>query len=362
MAIYKTEHGWRADFSFKDGAGKYRKKSKRGFRTKKEAEAWIAEYSVSHSSPNLKKGSQLLFSDYFAEYTELRFGAGLKESSRESWISTKDHVVNVYFKGLTLDQITRNKYQHFLNHYSQGLRRASVVKRHQIIKQVIMQAFHDGLIQIDPTYGVTIPGSESKSAEDKFIQVDEFNKLIDYIESSEKLVKWNTSFMIYLVALSGLRAGEALALTRNDVNVDEHTITVSKTKQRSGVSTAPKTKSSMRTLVMPDRFFENYQTFVSAKTKWNDRLELFDGRITSDQNNIWLKKVEKQLHFENIVSLHGLRHSHVSYLLSKGVDINYASKRLGHSNTMITQKVYAHLLREKQESEELKTLNILDKI
>lgn len=39
MAIYKTEHGWRADFSFKDGAGKYRKKSKRGFRTKKEAEA-----------------------------------------------------------------------------------------------------------------------------------------------------------------------------------------------------------------------------------------------------------------------------------------------------------------------------------
>ncbi|MGL5689169.1 MAG: site-specific integrase, partial [Weissella cibaria] len=46
----------------------------------------------------------------------------------------------------------------------------------------------------------------------------------------------------------------------------------------------------------------------------------------------------------------------------KGVDINYASKRLGHSNVTITQEIYAHLLRDKQQSEETKTLSILDEI
>ena len=79
-------------------------------------------------------------------------------------------------------------------------------------------------------------------------------------------------------------------------------------------------------------------------------------------SSISISQMRNELGFENIVSVHGLRHSHVSYLLSKGVDINYASKRLGHSNVTITQQVYAHLLRDKQQSEEAKTLNILDKI
>lgn len=242
------------------------------------------------------------------------------------------------------------------------MKRKSVLKRHQIVKQVLTQAFHDGLIPADPTFGVIVPGAESKPADEKFLQVDEFNKLLNYIETNDKLIKWNTSFMIYLIALSGLRAGEALALTRDDVDVNTHTISVTKTKQRSGTSTSPKTKSSIRTIAMPERFFDNYAKFINTKSKWNDDNELFDGRRWATINNNWLERIERELGFENIVSVHGLRHSHVSYLLSKGVDINYASKRLGHSNVTITQEIYAHLLRDKQQSEETKTLSILDEI
>lgn len=362
MSVYKTDTGWRVEISFKDASGKYRKKGKRGFKTKKEAEAWAAEYSVTHGKPTLKKGSLTLFSDYFDEYQQLRFGAGLKENTRESWHAVRKFVVDVYFNNTTLDQITRQKYQAFLNDYSKGMKRKSVLKRHQIMKQILMQAFHDGLIPADPTYGVIVPGAESKSADEKFLQVDEFNKLLNYIENSDKLIKWRTSFMIYLITLSGLRAGEALALTRDDIDIDAHTISVTKTKQRSGESTTPKTKSSVRTIAMPDRFFDNYIKFINAKSEWNDAKELFDGRRWATINNTWLERIESELGFENIVSVHGLRHSHVSYLLSKGVDINYASKRLGHSNVTITQEIYAHLLRDKQQSEEAKTLNILDEI
>ncbi|TVV19211.1 tyrosine-type recombinase/integrase [Weissella cibaria] len=362
MSVYKADKGWRATYSFKDPSGKYRRKSKQGFRTKKEAETWLAEYSVTNGKPTLKKGTLTLFSDYFDEYQQLRFGAGLKETTRESWHAVQKFVVDVYFNNTTLDQITRQKYQAFLNDYSKGMKRKSVLKRHQIVKQVLTQAFHDGLIPADPTFGVIVPGAESKPADEKFLQIDEFNKLLNYIETNDKLIKWNTSFMIYLIALSGLRAGEALALTRDDVDVNTHTISVTKTKQRSGVSTSPKTKSSIRTIAMPERFFDNYAKFINKKPKWNDGNELFDGRRWATINNNWLERIERELGFENIVSVHGLRHSHVSYLLSKGVDINYASKRLGHSNVTITQEIYAHLLRDKQQSEETKTLSILDEI
>lgn len=362
MAVYKENGAWKAQYSYKDTNGKYRRKVKRGFKTKKEAEAWIAQFEINHGKPTLQKGTMILFHDYFREYAEERFASGYKQSTQEAWNAVEKHVVDVYFKGLTLSEIDRRTYQHFLNDYSKGKKKRSVVKRHQIIKQVLLQAFHEGLIDSDPTYGVHISGLESKSSDEKFIQIDELNALLNYIESDESLITWRTSFMVYLVALSGIRAGEALALTTDDVDPINKTITINKTKQRSGLSTPPKTKTSIRTIVMPQRFFNAYEKFINAKETLNDNRELFDGRKYATITNNWLERIERELNFENIVSIHGLRHSHVSYLLSKGIDITYASKRLGHANVTITQEIYAHLLREKQETEEQKTLNILDEI
>lgn len=364
MAIYKVDKSWRAEISFRDPmTGKYRKKGKRGFKTKKAAEAWVAEYSINNSKPTLQKGSITQFKDYFDEYRKLHFESrDLKESTYVAWDAAEKYIVDVYFANMTLNMITRQSYQAYLNDYAKGKKRNSVAKRDQIIKQVITQAFHDGLIESDPTFGVVIPGGKSKSPEEKFIQVDEFNRLISYIEESDKLIKWRTSFMVYLIALSGIRAGEALALTKDDVDTVNHTISITKTKQRSGESTAPKTESAVRTIAMPIRFFKNYKKFIAAKEMWNENNELFDGRSYATICNTWLERIEREFGFHNIVSLHGLRHSHVSYLLAKGVDIAYASKRLGHRNITVTQQIYAHLLLEKQTTEEDKTIKFLDEI
>lgn len=79
MAVYKTDTGWRVEISFKDTSGKYRKKGKRGFKTKKEAEAWAAEYSVTNGKPTLKKGTLTLFSDYFDSTSNFALVLGLKK-------------------------------------------------------------------------------------------------------------------------------------------------------------------------------------------------------------------------------------------------------------------------------------------
>lgn len=61
--------------------------------------------------------------------------------------------------------------------------------------------------------------------------------------------------------------------------------------------------------------------------------------------NRGLKRVEATLGFKQPVTFHGLRHTHVSYLLAKHCDIAYISQRLGHSDVTITLRVYQHLLK-----------------
>ncbi|MGN1293716.1 tyrosine-type recombinase/integrase [Weissella soli] len=61
------------------------------------------------------------------------------------------------------------------------------------------------------------------------------------------------------------------------------------------------------------------------------------------------------------IRFHGLRHSHVSYLLHKGVDIQYISKRVGHKNVNVTLSTYAHMLKEKELAQDELALKILSK-
>ncbi|WP_177159913.1 tyrosine-type recombinase/integrase, partial [Oenococcus oeni] len=58
------------------------------------------------------------------------------------------------------------------------------------------------------------------------------------------------------------------------------------------------------------------------------------------------------------VTIHGLRHTHASLLLANGVSMQYISKRLGHANLMITEKVYSHLLESKRKEDDTKAMSI----
>ncbi|GAK30390.1 putative phage integrase [Weissella oryzae SG25] len=359
MSVSKQSNGkWRAVFSYVVNGE--RKRKTKIFRTKGEANSWLAQWQADNDPLRLE-ASSTLFSDYFNQYLETHVLSGIKESTQANWYAVQKYIVDKYFSSLYLDQITRNIYQRFLNDYSKTHARNTVKKRNQIVKMVIGQAFHDGLIKTDPTYNVRISGSDGKSSDEKFLEADEYQRLIDYIRSSEKLITWHTSFFVYLIALSGLRAGEALALTTDDIDVESQTLSVTKTKQRSGENATPKTKNSIRDIKLPKAFFDDYQKYI-LNHNFNDKKELFDGRKFATINNKWLHRIEEELNFKNLVSIHGLRHSHASYLIANGIDINYISKRLGHADTTITLRVYAHLLQVKQVSEESKTLDILSKI
>ncbi|WP_243198128.1 tyrosine-type recombinase/integrase [Weissella diestrammenae] len=62
------------------------------------------------------------------------------------------------------------------------------------------------------------------------------------------------------------------------------------------------------------------------------------------------------------ITIHGLRHTHASYLLSQGIDIQYVSERLGHADVNITMSVYAHLLNKRRIEENDKTISLFNNL
>ncbi|WP_194946746.1 tyrosine-type recombinase/integrase [Bombilactobacillus apium] len=69
-----------------------------------------------------------------------------------------------------------------------------------------------------------------------------------------------------------------------------------------------------------------------------------------------------EVHSQNIITFHGLRHTHASILISKGVDVDYIAERLGHSDTSITLRVYIHLLQDKRIEDKNNALKAIGEI
>lgn len=118
--------------------------------------------------------------------------------------------------------------------------------------------------------------------------------------------------------------------------------------------TKPKTKTSVRNVKVTHELAEML-TSRSDRRKYE---RFFNMTIFPVERH--LKELLDYLGLPQI-TVHGLRHSHASYLLYKGVSINYVSARLGHANTAITQLVYAHMLPEEQDNEAEKTVKLLSK-
>ncbi|MFT8879272.1 MAG: tyrosine-type recombinase/integrase, partial [Oenococcus sp.] len=85
----------------------------------------------------------------------------------------------------------------------------------------------------------------------------------------------------------------------------------------------------------------------------NDRIFPY----TNQSMNRHLKDLCDRLGIKPI-TIHGLRHTHASLLLASGISMQYVSKRLGHANLMITEKVYSHLLEAQIKKDDAKLMKL----
>lgn len=177
-----------------------------------------------------------------------------------------------------------------------------------------------------------------KKPELNFYTLDEFNRFIVTLNDdiTNQLV-FTTLFY------TGLRCGELLALTPQDIDFNNNTITVNKTYTRilkSDIVTAPKTAKSNRTISIPHDLCEQLKNYLDSF------FEAPPSRIFELTNKFFIRKAlihgAKEAHLK-LIRIHDFRHSHASLLINLGVQPLAIKDRLGHEDIKTTLNIYSHL-------------------
>lgn len=171
----------------------------------------------------------------------------------------------------------------------------------------------------------------------------ELHTLIAHLDIKEE-VNWD--WFILLVAKTGMRFSEALAITPADFDFARQTLSISKTwdYKVDGGFLPTKNKSSVRKIQIDWQIVVKFSELV--KTLPEDK-PIFAGesKIYNSTVNGVLARHCKACGISEI-SIHGLRHTHASLLLFAGVSIASVARRLGHASMTTTQKTYLHIIQE----------------
>ncbi|MFT9313908.1 tyrosine-type recombinase/integrase [Leuconostoc pseudomesenteroides] len=343
---------WRAVVSVTDGKG-IRKKISKTFDTKKLATVWSIEKENKANTGYNILDSKMIFSEYYANWVETYKRPIIRESTYIRYKSWINNVKNL-FGDVRLDQLTNYQIQQIINNFGQTHTLKSTQGFLVSVRSSLKDALLDGYIDKDIFSRVKANSHVEKPKSENFLSAEEFERLQDFLYDNQKEVINNPKILMVLIALeTGARLGEICALRVNDIHTNQLLIDESYSAT-SHQYTKPKTKSSIRAISIPSKL-ETVIRYYIKKTSKNDILFAPQHRANISRG---VSAILKHAGVHQI-RFHGLRHSHVSYLLHRGVDISYISKRVGHSNTTITLQVYAHLLKEKEQAQDALVLEIL---
>lgn len=243
---------------------------------------------------------------------------------------------------LKIEDLTRVKYQQILNEYANEHEKQTTMDFHHQLKAAILDAVDEGLIDRDPTRKALIKGKQSKKKKKKYLNQNELKELIKCLDLGTDI---SFDWLILLIAKTGLRFSEALAVTPSDFDFHHQTLSISKTwDYKEGTGFLPtKNKSSNRKIQVDWQIVAQFSELTKNMDK-NNRI-FNQKKIYNSTINDLLKRKCKQAKVP-VISIHGLRHTHASILLFAGVSIASVAQRLGHSNMTTTQKTYLHIIHE----------------
>ena len=285
--------------------------------------------------------SDMLFCDYYKQWISVYKEGAIRPVTMNKYNMAHQWLVKL-IPELVINDLDRITYQKLLNDYAAEHERQTTMDFHHHLKCAILDAVDEGLILHDPTRKAIIKGKTPREKKPKYLNQYELHKLLDDLNLSDQI---NMDWLILLVAKTGMRFSEALALTPKDFDLSRQLLSVSKTWDYKGDGgfLPTKNESSVRKIPL------DWQTVIQfadlIKHLPEDEPIFVDKKVYNSTVNDLLAK-----HCRNaevpVISIHGLRHTHASLLLFAGVSIASVARRLGHSNITTTQKTYLHIIQE----------------
>lgn len=321
---------------------------KAGFSSEEEARKYENEYLI-----KAKAGinNNMTYNDLFNLYLEDYKKDG-KLRTHQDFQQLYNNRIKDFFGTMKVSDITNAKIRlwqqelikttkkdgtHFSNSY--------LDKIQSLFKMPLNYGLKHGLIDKNINFEKIKFRSEKKKEMD-FYSPHEFNLFIEEADS----LKYKTLFLT--LYFCGLRKGEALALTWNDVDFKNKCLKIEKTyDSRNHIVTPPKTNNSYRTILIPERCLEALKELKSYYKIKNKDVERFVFGYFAPLGLTPIEKANKKYAAKaglRKIRIHDFRHSHVSYLLSKGISPFVIAKQIGDTPEMVNN-IYGHLLKEGKE-------------
>ena len=344
MAAFKNkENGtWYVQFRYTDWKGERQQKLKRGFATKKEAQAWEREFLMEKQAD-----INMSFESFVGLYEK-----DIKPKIKlNTWI-TKESIIKQkilpYFQKRKLSEITakdiidwQNEIRELTDCHGRPLSKTYLKTVHNQLSAIFNHAIRYYGLQINPAQKAGNMGMEEKK-EMLFWTKDEYTKFSEAM--MDKPISYYAFEMLYWC---GIREGELLALTPADFNFERCTVSINKSYQRinkQDVITTPKTPKSIRVIQMPKFLCEEIQDYFKMFYSLDS-----DSRIFPISKNYLHREMARGSKATGVkrIRIHDLRHSHVSLLIDMGFTALAIADRVGHESIDITFR-YAHLFPTRQ--------------
>lgn len=283
-----------------------------------------------------------LFCDYYRQWIDVYKKGAIRDATMSKYLMTQKWVVRLAPK-LKVSELTRTVYQQLLNDYAKEHERQTTLDFHHQLKGAILDAVDEGLIARDPTRKAIIKGKPPRVKKIKYLNQFELHTLITHLDIKDKP---NWDWFILLVAKTGMRFSEALAITPADFDFARQTLSISKIWDYKGDGgfLPTKNKSSVRKIQIDWQIVVKFSELIKNMPE-DEPIFVGKDKIYNSTVNDVLTRHCKACGI-SVISIHGLRHTHASLLLFAGVSIASVARRLGHASMTTTQKTYLHIIQE----------------
>ena len=304
---------------------------------------------------NTNERTKEYFHEYFSEWIEIYKHGAVRPVTYQKYLVTLRRLTELS-PVLKISDLDKRSYQTLLNDYAETHERQTTMDFHHHLKSAILDAVDEGLLTVDPTRKVVIKGKVATKRKNKYLSQFELQSLLAQLELPNSP---NWDWFILLIAKTGLRFSEALALTPSDFDFSNQKISITKTwnyKNTDGGFSDTKNQSSKRTIQIDKKTSANFEAIT--KGILGNKPIFVQGRVFNSTVNSRLKYLCKTAKVP-VISVHSLRHTHASLLIFAGVSIASIAKRLGHSSITTTQETYLHIIRELENQDSDKIIRYL---
>ena len=374
---HKGKYQARIDLG-RDESGK-RKRPSKYFNLKRDAEKWVRENLNDVDNNAYIEPSNITVGQWLTTWCKDYKKRSVRPGSYVKFIIATERHIGLKIGHIKLKDLRPEAVQRMINEWiDEGLGTEAIKKNMEILRLALRQACENELIKKNVAVNAKLP--KGKKTNRRVFTPEEQTRFLEAIKGHSR------QEIFVLLLATGLRISEALALTWDDIDFDNNTLSVNKgmvyvpedysTKrknQHKKIVGPPKTKSSYRivpllpSVVQMLKEYKENQALIEKCQTFRDNNLVFCNNQTGEHlvpNGI-SQQLKRMLKIAGVSTdgfgLHNLRHTFATRGLEKDVELRVMQELLGHSSIKMTADLYTHVLPDKKTASILKledTINI----